>query len=316
MTIGSSRQLATLRKKLNSLPLGGVVGRFLDYLTVEAGLRENTLLAYGRDLLAFGRYCQIHHIDRIDQVQPGTIYGYLRIFSSSGKSETTINRAVVAIKILLRFAAMTGMVTEDFTSIIEGPKLWQKLPRVASKERVFDLLNSPCQDEDPYYLRDKALLEMLYATGCRASEAATLKIPDVNLVVGYIRCMGKGNKERVVPLGKTAIRAIGDYLGHLRPKLAKPFSGQWLFLSRTGRMMDRIDLWRTVKKYARRAGMGPDITVHTLRHCFATHLLSGGADLRSVQEMLGHADITTTQIYTHVDQSRLRSVHKQFHPRA
>ncbi|MCX5632619.1 MAG: tyrosine-type recombinase/integrase [Phycisphaerae bacterium] len=172
-------------------------------------------------------------------------------------------------------------------------------------------------------MRDRALLELLYATGTRASEAAGLKLGDVNLKIGYVRCLGKGKKERVIPLNKTAIAAVIEYIEQLRGKLLKPFSpvrdglghSDSLFLSRTGRALSRIEIWRIVKKYVCRAGLSRQMTAHTLRHCFATHLLSGGADLRSVQEMLGHVDIATTQIYTHVDQERLRSIHKKYHPR-
>jgi integrase/recombinase XerD len=159
------------------------------------------------------------------------------------------------------------------------------------------------------------MLELLYATGVRASELAGLKVSDLNLDIGYLRCLGKGSRERIIPVGQAAIAATVDYLQTLRPRLAKPHSGDFLLLSRTGRPMSRIEIWRLIKKYAARAGMPKNLTVHTLRHCFATHLLAGGADLRSLQEMLGHVDIATTQIYTHVDQERLRSIHKRFHPR-
>jgi len=214
----------------------------------------------------------------------------------------------------LRFAKLTGLVEDDFTAILEGPKIWQRLPIVCSKEQVMNLLNAPSPQE-PFYLRDKAVLELLYATGLRASELAGLKRSDLNLDIGYLRCWGKGNKERIVPVGRAAVAATSEYLEQLRGRLAKPFSGDFLLLSRTGRAMSRIEIWRLVRKYAVRAGMPRNLSVHTLRHCFATHLLSGGADLRSVQEMLGHVDIATTQIYTHVDQERLRKIHKQFHPR-
>jgi integrase/recombinase XerD len=215
---------------------------------------------------------------------------------------------------LLRFGILTGVLQDDFISMLESPKQWKRLPAVANKEMVVKMLNSPC-DDDPYCLRDRAILEMLYATGARASEVAGMTIGSVNLKVGYVRVFGKGNKERIVPVSKAAIKATNKYLEDMRAGLAKDHSGDKLFLSRTGRGMDRIDVWRIVKKYSARAGMPKNMTVHTLRHCFASHLLSGGADLRSVQEMLGHVDISTTQIYTHVDLERLRSIHKQFHPR-
>jgi len=307
-------QVQRLRDKLNTLPLGGVVASFLDYLTVEAGLSVNTVLAYGRDLHKFAEYCQSEGVDTIDKILPTTVYGYLRKLSKRGLAENSISRNLVAIKMLIRFGILTGLISEDMTDSLESPKLWKKLPAVASKDQVFKLLSAPCP-EDPYFLRDKALLQVLYATGARASEVVGLKIKDVNLSIGYVRCFGKGRKERIVPLGKTAGQTITSYMGQLRPQLEKPHSEGMLFLSRTGRPMDRIELWRIVKKYALRAGMPKNLTVHTLRHCFATHLLSGGADLRALQEMLGHADIKTTQIYTHVDNDRLRAIHKQFHPR-
>jgi integrase/recombinase XerD len=207
-----------------------------------------------------------------------------------------------------------GLIKDDLTSVLESPKVWQKLPSICSKQQVIELMNTPCPEE-PFYLRDKAMLELLYATGVRASEIAGLKTSDFNLNIGYLRCLGKGNRERVVPIGKVAIAAINEYLINQRPSLVKPFSGDYLLLSRTGRPMSRIEIWRLVKKYAVRAGMPRNLTVHTLRHCFATHMLAGGADLRSIQEMLGHVDIATTQIYTHVDQERLRKIHRKFHPR-
>jgi integrase/recombinase XerD len=215
---------------------------------------------------------------------------------------------------LLRFAKLTGLVEDDGSDLLETPKTWHRLPAVCNKQQVAKLLGAPSPRE-PFYFRDRAMLELLYATGVRASELSGLKTSDLNMDVGYLRCLGKGNKERVIPVGKAAIAATRDYLISLRPKLAKPNSGTHLLLSRTGRPLTRIEIWRLVKKYAVRAGMPRSLTVHTLRHCFATHLLSGGADLRSVQEMLGHVDVGTTQIYTHVDHERLRRIHKEFHPR-
>jgi len=309
-----STQLQTLQDRLLGDALGTTITQFLDYLTVEAGLAANTRLAYGRDLIHFAMYCKTQHISTLGDIDAKLIYSYLRTLSIEKKAETTISRALAAVKMLLRFGVLTGLVPKDFTSIIEGPKRWQKLPVVCNKQKVIDLLDTPTTD-DAFYLRDKALLEMLYATGMRASEVAGLKISALNFSIGYLRCLGKGNKERIIPLGKTAIEVTKLYLQDLRPSLVKPAGGDFLFLSRTGRAMNRVDIWRVVKKYARRAGLPRKMTVHTLRHCFASHLLSGGADLRSLQEMLGHVDIATTQIYTHVDQDRLRSIHKKYHPR-
>lgn len=309
-----TKQVQTVRSKMQALPLGRVMGQFLDYLTVEAGLSVNTVLAYGRDLLKFGEHCRDAGANRLSDIRPATVYGFVQALSKSGMAENSVSRNLVAVKMLLRFGILTGEITEDFTDVLESPKLWKRLPGVCNKDQVMQLLAAPCGD-DPYYLRDKAILYLLYATGARASEVAGLTLKDVNINVGYVRCFGKGRKERIVPLGSVAGQTLTAYLNDLRPQLVKPHSPNTIFLSRTGRGIDRIDLWRIVKKYAIRAGMPKNLTVHTLRHCFATHLLSGGADLRALQEMLGHADIKTTQIYTHVDNDRLRAIHKKFHPR-
>ena len=307
-------QRQSISEKLLLLPVGRIAKDFLDYLTIEAGLSNNTVLAYGRDLKGFLQYCKSNNITSLQQINPALIQNYLRDLSQNQNSESSIKRFLVAIRMLLRFAKLTGLVEEDVASVLESPKVWQKLPVSCSKQQVIDLLNAPKPDE-AFYLRDKAMLELLYATGIRASELAGLEISDLNLDIGYLRCIGKGGRERVIPIGKAAIAAVVDYLRYLRPRLARSFSGEYLLLSRTGRPMSRIEIWRLVKKYAISAGMPRNLTVHTLRHCFATHLLAGGADLRSVQEMLGHVDIATTQIYTHVDQERLRRIHKKFHPR-
>lgn len=309
-----STQVQNLNAKLDEQSFGRIIQAFLNYMTVEAGLSSNTILGYGRDLRDFAVFCDSKGIRHPDKIVTTTFYEYSKYLSRKGRAEASINRAVVAIKMFLRFCILTGQVKDDLTMFLESPKLWQKLPVICSKEQVARLMDSPDENE-PYFHRDRALLELLYATGTRASEVAGLKIGDVNLKIGYVRCLGKGNKERIVPLNKSASAAIEMYLSELRPKLEKTFSKDWLFLSRTGRPLGRIELWRIVKKYARLSGLSRQMTTHTLRHCFATHLLSGGADLRSVQEMLGHVDISTTQIYTHVDQDRLRSIHKKFHPR-
>jgi integrase/recombinase XerD len=308
-------QVQSINGKLTCLPLGQTVKDFLAYMTIEAGLSENTVLAYGRDLMAFLRHCKSNNVRVIRQVNPVFIQNYLKTLVQDSKNDSSIKRTLVALRMFLRFAKLIGHISDDFSSILDSPKIWQRLPNVCSKKQVNDLLNAPSLDQ-PFYLRDKAILEVLYATGIRASELAGLKLSDLNINVGYLRCLGKGNKERIIPIGRTAIAATIDYLEALRPKLAAgPKSVDFLFLSRTGQPLSRIEIWRLVKKYALRAGMSRNLTTHTLRHCFATHLLTGGADLRSVQEMLGHVDIATTQIYTHVDKERLRAIHKKFHPR-
>ena len=305
-------QIQSVRQKLGSQPLGRMVKEFLDYLTVEAGLSPNTVLAYGRDLAGFLDFCAGKNVHKPEELMPVVVYQFLH--ATTTKSEATKSRYLVAIKMLMRFAVLTGILKDNFMDSLEGPKPWKKLPMVASKQQVLSLLEAPCPD-DPYCVRDKAILELFYATGARVSEVSGLKIRDVNLAVGYVRCFGKGSKERIVPLGRVAAQCVTNYLEQQRPELEKPHSGERLFLSRTGQPLDRIDLWRIVKKYAARAGLGSKLTVHTLRHCFATHMLSGGADLRTLQEMLGHANIRTTQIYTHVDNDRLRAIHKKYHPR-
>jgi integrase/recombinase XerD len=309
-----STQLKSVNDSLGHLPLGSIVTDFLNSLTVEAGLAHNTILAYGRDLRDFLEYCKSEGIKTLDQFKPVVVQKYSVSLAKAHKAESTTKRALIAIRMFIKFCKFNDLIKDDFTSLLESPKLWQRLPTVCNKIKVLELLNAP-DPKEPFYLRDKAMLELLYATGMRASELAGLKINNIKLDIGYLRCLGKGSKERVIPLGKVAIKAVKEYLAQLRPQLAKPFSGDSLLLSRTGRSMGRIEIWRLVKKYAVRAGMPKNMTVHTLRHCFATHLLAGGADLRSVQEMLGHVDIVTTQIYTHVDQERLRSIHKKFHPR-
>jgi len=309
-----SMQIQSVKRQLESLPLGQVVGDFLGYLTTEAGLSSNTVLGYGRDLRGFLDYCKSEQITDVKQMSLELVQTYVREFTKSSLAESSIKRSLVAVKMFLRYARLVGLTEKDLTVMIESPKLWQRLPVICSKEQVIKLLNAP-SEEEAFYLRDKAMLELLYATGMRAAEAAGLKVSNLNLDVGYLRCFGKGNRERIIPVGRAAIEATGQYLRELRPNLVKGASGDFLLLSRTGRPLSRIEIWRLVKKYAARAGMGRRLTVHTLRHCFATHLLSGGADLRSVQEMLGHVDISTTQVYTHVDQERLRQVHKKYHPR-
>lgn len=332
----SLAQRQTIVADLRTLPLGRTVTDFLDYLVVEAGLSDNTVLAYGRDLREFLKFSRDNGIGKIEEVQPWLVRKYFgprttaeadlpqkRIGAGHPQAaisrpqfvnDNSAKRALVAIRMFLRFAKLRRLIEDDGSEVLDTPKTWQRLPIVCNKQQVLRLLEAPSAEE-PFYLRDKALLELLYATGVRASELAGLKTTDVNLDIGYLRCFGKGNKERVVPVGRIAIAATRAYLRDLRPKLAKPQSQAFLLLSRTGRPLSRIEIWRLVKKYAVRAGMPRNVTVHTLRHCFATHLLSGGADLRSVQEMLGHVDIGTTQIYTHVDHERLRQIHKRFHPR-
>jgi len=288
---------------------------FLDYLTVECGLSVNTLQAYQRDLERFEGHLRRSGNADWGQVQAEQITTFMMAEKQRGLAVPSISRALVAIRMLFRFMAAEGIVARDITQHLESPRLWQNLPEVLNRPAVDRLLVAPAAGQDRWPLRDKAVLEMLYATGARASELADMTVQSVNREVGYVRCIGKGRKERIVPVGRRAIVALAAYLAEERPALDRR-QQPYLFLTHSGRRMGRETIWRLVKKYCLRVGTSPGVSPHTLRHSFATHLLEGGADLRAVQEMLGHVDIGTTQIYTHVDQSRLKAIHKRYHPRA
>jgi len=285
---------------------------FLDFLTVECGLADNTILAYRRDLTKFADYTENGRID-VRTLSPTELQGFLIRLHDDGLALSSIARHYAAVRMFLRFLYLEKKVDRDITSIVESPKKSKPLPKVMHYSQVEALLDAP-DPADPPYLRDKAILETLYATGMRVSELVGLKIDSINLKVGYVRVFGKGNKERIIPVGRLAIAAVEKYITILRPALTGPKTDDALFLSRTGRPLDRTMCWRIVKKYARRAGLHDSVTAHTLRHSFATQLLAGGADLRMVQEMLGHVDVTTTQIYTHVDRSHLQKAHAKYHP--
>jgi len=287
---------------------------FLNYLIVECGLADNTIKSYRRDLKRFTAYCIEHSIAGPAEITPVIIQGYARFLVSQKLATATIARHVVAVRMFLRFHLLFGLADKDVCSALETPKTWQLLPRVISQKQTTELVNAP-DPKSPLYLRDRAILELLYATGIRATEAACITVKDINFQIGYLRCVGKGNKERIVPVHGLALNVIKQYITELRNTLTIHKDCPQLFVSRTGRPLSRIEIWRIVRRSAMRAGLTGKITPHTLRHCFGTHLLQGGADLRTVQEMLGHADVTTTQIYTHIDHEQLRDVHKKYHPR-
>lgn len=287
---------------------------FLDYLAVECGLAENSIVAYRRDLGRFAEYLVVRKKTQFGEVRPQTIVGFLTHEKARGMSTNTVARELAAIRMLLRFLVVEGKVPKNAASPLRSPTLWRRLPNVLSVEDVDALLDAPDRSK-PLGLRDRAILEVMYATGARVSETADLKQADVNFDFGFLRCFGKGSKERVVPIGVRAVEAVRTYVESVRPRLDRCES-PLLFLSRSGRRLSRERIWVLVKRYAVAAGLRQKVSPHTLRHSFATHLLEGGADLRVVQEMLGHANISTTQIYTHVDKSRLKAVHKKFHPRA
>ncbi len=285
----------------------------MDYLQSECHLASNTVVAYGRDLKRFESWLRGRSVVALTVADLADYAGWLHERSLAPPS---IARHLVSLKIFFRYLQLEGVLRENRAELLGSQKLWQRVPDVLSPSQVDQFLKAPgCHDA--FAVRDRALLELLYATGCRASELSHLRICDVHLDERFCICRGKGDKERMVPLGESAIAAVRRYLHDLRPQLAGPASPkEWLIVSRSGRRLRREAIWELVKKYALRSGAPDSISPHTLRHSFATHLLAGGADLRQVQELLGHANITTTQIYTHVDGDRLKRIHQQFHPRA
>jgi len=287
---------------------------FLRYQEVEVGMARNTVLAYGSDLRQFFEWIGKHGPDSLNAVDLKLLTRYLENLHGRGLSSTTVARHLVAIKMFFRYLLLEGVIRESVADLIASPKLWQHLPHVLSPDMVNRLLAAP-QPADRFMLRDRALLALLYATGCRASEVVNLKQRDVHLDESYCRCVGKGNKERLVSLNPVACRAVAAYLEHERPLLAARSQAEELLISRSGRALTRIMVWALVKKYARRIGASDRVSPHTLRHSFATHMLAGGAEIRALQELLGHASIATTQIYTHVEHTRLKAVHRRCHPR-
>ena len=288
---------------------------FLNYLSVERGLAKNTIEAYGRDLAKFIGFLDKTGIGSLDETRRSDITDFLMREKENNLTATTLSRNLVAIKMFFRFLAREKFIKEDVSSIIESPKTWKRLPDALSIGDVEALLASP-DIRDWQGIRDRAFLELLYATGARVSEAANLRLVDVNMGVGFIKCLGKGQKERIVPLGNKAREAIRRYLEKVRPGLVKKNPQETnLFVNRFGGKISRQALWNVVKAHALKARINKRLTPHTLRHSFATHLLERGADLRIVQELLGHSNISTTQIYTHINKDRLKAIHQKYHPR-
>jgi len=287
---------------------------FGHYLQSERGLASNTLQAYGRDLDRFAAW--VAEGGLADYLHPSVRdFGhYLVYLRDEGLAPPSVARHLVALKMFYRFLRLEERTTESTVELLSSPALWERIPQVLSPESVEKLLAAP-QAIERFYLRDRAILELMYATGSRASEVVGLKLTDIYLDSAFVKCFGKGNKQRVVPLGRPAVEALRAYLEELRPELARTAETPWVFVSRGGKVLTREMLWVMVKKYVCRAGLNVRVSPHTLRHSFATHLLAGGADLRTVQELLGHANIRTTQQYTHVDRDRLKAIHRRFHPR-
>lgn len=290
------------------------VSAFSEYLRAECHLSDNTVQAYRRDMRRFYEWAG----DRKPQkLNVNDLSDYAAWLHAKNLSPASLARHLISLKMFYRYLQLEAITLDNPAELLGSQKLWQRIPQVMSPETIERMLLQPLTNKH-CKARDRALLELLYATGCRASEISNLKVRDVRLDDGLVICRGKGDKERVVPLGGRAIEAVRVYLRDERPTLAGPGEdpSPYLLLSRRGKPVRRERVWELVKSYALQAGAHPDVSPHTLRHSFATHLLAGGADLRLVQEMLGHSSIQTTQIYTHVDQTRLQAVHKKFHPRA
>lgn len=301
-----------------SAQLHNLMASFMNYIKVEKGLAANTLAAYGRDLRKFQAFAEKRGLN-LDHLGRDHIVDFLGDLYRQGLDSRTVARHLVSLRNLFRFALAEGTLTVDPTLNLESPKVRRSLPVYLRMEDVERLLDQP-DASTPRGLRDRAILEVLYSTGLRVSELGDLKVSDLDMRMGCLRCIGKGDKERLVPVGRKALAAVQAYLGKSRPLLVRARetakASPWLFVNRFGTRLSRIAIWRLLTAHGRRAGIRARLSPHKLRHSFATHLLERGADLRSVQLMLGHADISTTQIYTHVMEERLKQVYKAHHPRA
>jgi integrase/recombinase XerD len=291
-----------------------LIDNFLSYLSFERGLAKNTIVSYQGDLNDYMDFLSGISIDALSKTTKNEIVNFMLYQKDKGLSPNSIARRLAAIKVFYRFLVRERLLKSDPSSLIDSPKLWKKIPETLSLNEVDALLAQP-DVRDRQGIRDRAILETMYATGMRVSEVTNLKLNNINLDIGFLRCLGKGNKERVIPLGKKAVISIKRYLEASRPRLLKNKESEFLFVSRLGKKISRQSLWKLIKKYARMARIKKPLRPHILRHSFATHLLERGADLRSVQEMLGHSNISTTQIYTHINKDRLKAIHKMFHPR-
>ncbi|OXS71250.1 site-specific tyrosine recombinase XerD [Priestia filamentosa] len=290
---------------------------FIHYLVVERGLASNTIESYKRDLVKYDEYLKkVETVSSFEEVTREHIIAFMRYMMENGKSSKTIARHVASIRSFHQFLLREHIMDKDPSVHIETPQVERTLPKVLSPDEVEALLTAP-DESTPFGKREKAMLELLYATGIRVTELMNLNVEDVHMTMGFVRCIGKGDKERIVPMGKMASEALQKYIEESRSKLLKRNQKEEaLFLNHHGRRLTRQGFWKILKKLALSAQIEKELTPHTLRHSFATHLLENGADLRAVQEMLGHADISTTQIYTHVTKKRLKDVYNEFHPRA
>lgn len=288
---------------------------YLHYLKVERGLSENTINSYGIDLKLFLEYLRENEIPSFKQVNKEVIVNYMQAEKNNNKANSSILRSVSSLRKFFQYLAQEKIIEKDPMLLIDTPKKKQHLPQVLTKEEVEKLLHSPNTGQ-VLGLRDRAMLELMYATGLRISEIINLKLEDLHLTMGTLQTLGKGHKERIVPVGDEAIKWINRYLEEARPKLLKQKRSNYLFLNFHGNNLTRQGVWKNLKAEVRKAGIQKNITPHTLRHSFATHILENGADLRIVQELLGHVDISTTQIYTHLSNKQLADIYNRAHPRA
>jgi integrase/recombinase XerD len=293
-----------------------LVDAFLDYVTVERGLAANTRLAYRMDLGKFAGYLQCKQIQHLNSLTRQDITEYLLDQRKHGLSTRSVTRQLAALRMFCRFLVREKLLAADVTQMIDTPKLWRALPHTLDYKDIEDLLAAP-NTKTKLGLRDRAILELMYATGLRVSEVSKLTLHDLNAEAGFLRTVGKGSKERIVPVGKQAVEWVARYRAEVRPQLEHNIgSRSEVFLSTRGQGLSTKTIWHLIKKHAHKAGITKPLSPHTLRHSFATHLLNNGGDLRVIQELLGHADISTTQVYTHVDQQRLKETHYRFHPRS
>jgi integrase/recombinase XerD len=289
------------------------IDRFIDHLGIERGLSPNTCTAYRRDLDHLLRFLTTDRLS-CTTLSAGDLHRFIAGMLTLRPAPASIARLISTLRTFFRFLLLEGAISQDPTATLATPKNWQRLPSTLTMAEVAQLLNHP-KGRGPVAARDDVLLELLYATGLRVSEAIDLKIQNLNLLSGFLICLGKGRKERIVPLGETARQKLSDYLAHTRPLLLNQRRTHDLFIGRGGRRLSRQSVWYLLKKHARAAGLSTPPSPHMLRHSFATHLLLGGADLRAVQAMLGHATIRTTQVYTHLTKGELKTIHQRYHPR-
>jgi integrase/recombinase XerD len=290
------------------------IDTYLGYLRDVRRMSPNTVSSYARDLVALAAYADKHH-QSIESLDRRDLEAFARALMTQGLAPRSVARAIACIRGLYKFLLVEKRVAADPSEDLRAPRAWPALPKYLDLDEVDRLLAQP-DTSTPRGIRDKALIELLYATGLRVTELLSLKAPDINLSAGYLTCIGKGDKERIVPLGESAADWVRRYFAEARPALLKNRKSNWLFVNaKGGTQLSRVGFWKVLKEYGIKSGVSRDLSPHVLRHSFATHLLERGADLRAIQMMLGHADLSTTQIYTHVLEARLRTVYDRFHPR-